>query len=115
MTLPGSGCRDITYIPVKNGFLYLVAIMDWATRKILTWRPSNTFPSRQIALQSPAGQRTAFKRNGSSIIGLGSTTQSVFTRPLISERQTSHTLATRRNEKRHEHTTDASYTNGRIK
>jgi transposase InsO family protein len=25
-------CSDITYIPVKNGFLYLVAIMDWATR-----------------------------------------------------------------------------------
>jgi putative transposase len=46
MTLPGSGCRDITYIPVKNGFLYLVANMDWATRKVLTWRPSNKFPSR---------------------------------------------------------------------
>ena len=28
-------CSDITYIPVKNGFLYLVAIMDWATRKVL--------------------------------------------------------------------------------
>ena len=25
-------CRDITYIPVENGFLYLVAIIDWATR-----------------------------------------------------------------------------------
>jgi hypothetical protein len=36
MTLPGSGCRDITYIPVKNGFLSLVANMDWATRKVLT-------------------------------------------------------------------------------
>jgi len=35
-------CSDITYIPVKNGFLYLVAIMDWATRKVLTWRLSNT-------------------------------------------------------------------------
>jgi putative transposase len=33
---------DITYIPVKSGFLYLVAIMDWATRKVLTWRLSNT-------------------------------------------------------------------------
>ena len=40
--LPVSGCSDITYIPVKNGFLYLVAIMDWATRKVLTWRLSNT-------------------------------------------------------------------------
>ncbi|QCO55397.1 IS3 family transposase [Pseudorhodobacter turbinis] len=35
-------CGDITYIPVKNGFLYLVAIMDWATRKVLTWQLSNT-------------------------------------------------------------------------
>ena len=40
--LSGSGCSDITYIPVKRGFLYLVAIMDWATRKVLTWRISNT-------------------------------------------------------------------------
>jgi len=35
-------CSDITYIPVRRGFLYLVAIMDWATRKVLTWRLSNT-------------------------------------------------------------------------
>ena len=35
-------CSDITYIPVKNGFLYLVAIMDWATRRVLSWRLSNT-------------------------------------------------------------------------
>ena len=34
--LPVKGCSDITFIPVKNGFLYLVAIMDWATRKVLT-------------------------------------------------------------------------------
>ena len=33
---------DITYIPVKNGLLYLVAIMDWATRHVLAWRLSNT-------------------------------------------------------------------------
>ena len=26
-------CSDITFIPVRGGFLYLVAIMDWATRK----------------------------------------------------------------------------------
>ena len=35
-------CSDITYIPVKCGFVYLVAIMDWATRKFLTWQLSNT-------------------------------------------------------------------------
>ena len=35
-------CTDITYIPMLRGFLYLVAIMDWATRKVLAWRLSNT-------------------------------------------------------------------------
>ncbi|TYC63990.1 transposase family protein [Rhodobacterales bacterium] len=40
--MPGNGCPDITFIPVKHGFLYLVAIMDWATRKVLSWRLSNT-------------------------------------------------------------------------
>ncbi len=35
-------CSDITYIPVENVFLYLVAIMDWAARKVSAWRLSNT-------------------------------------------------------------------------
>ena len=35
-------CADITYIPVQRGFLYLVAIMDWASRHVLSWRLSNT-------------------------------------------------------------------------
>lgn len=35
-------CADITYIPMRRGFLYLVAIMDWSTRKVLSWRLSNT-------------------------------------------------------------------------
>ena len=35
-------CADITYIPMRRGFLYLVAIMDWATRKVLSWTLSNT-------------------------------------------------------------------------
>jgi putative transposase len=33
---------DITYIPMAKGFLYLVAIMDWASRRVLAWRTSNT-------------------------------------------------------------------------
>src|SRR5262252_3664931 len=33
---------DITYIPVGRGFLYLVAVMDWASRAVLSWRLSNT-------------------------------------------------------------------------
>lgn len=35
-------CADITYIPMRRGFLYLVTIMDWATRAVLSWRLSNT-------------------------------------------------------------------------
>ena len=35
-------CADITYIPMRRGFLYLVAVMDWATRRVLSWRLSNT-------------------------------------------------------------------------
>lgn len=35
-------CADISYIPMRRGFLYLVAIMDWASRKVLSWRLSNT-------------------------------------------------------------------------
>jgi len=33
---------DITYIPMQKGFMYLVAILDWATRRVLAWRLSNT-------------------------------------------------------------------------
>jgi putative transposase len=35
-------CTDITYIPMRRGFLYLVAVMDWSTRRVLSWRLSNT-------------------------------------------------------------------------
>ena len=33
---------DITYIPMAKGFMYLVAIMDWHSRRVLSWRVSNT-------------------------------------------------------------------------
>src|SRR5208282_4412399 len=35
-------CADVTYIPMRRGFLYLVAVMDWFSRKVLAWRLSNT-------------------------------------------------------------------------
>jgi putative transposase len=38
-------CADVTYIPMARGFLYLVAVMDWHTRKVFTWRLSNTLDS----------------------------------------------------------------------
>ncbi|MEX2517033.1 MAG: IS3 family transposase [Gammaproteobacteria bacterium] len=37
---------DITYIPMARGFVYLVAIMDWYSRRVLSWRVSNTLDTR---------------------------------------------------------------------
>ena len=37
---------DITYIPMAHGFLYLVAVIDWASRAVLAWRLSNTMDTR---------------------------------------------------------------------
>lgn len=36
---------DITYVPLRHGFLYLVAVMDWYSRYVLSWRLSNTLTS----------------------------------------------------------------------
>jgi putative transposase len=36
---------DITYIPMSRGYMYLVAVMDWHSRKVLSWRISNTLDS----------------------------------------------------------------------
>jgi putative transposase len=33
---------DITYVPIGRGFLYLMAVIDWASRAVLSWRLSNT-------------------------------------------------------------------------
>ncbi len=35
-------CSTQPYIPMRRGFLYLCVIMDWATRRVLSWRLSNT-------------------------------------------------------------------------
>ena len=43
ITMPNQvWCTDITYLPMRKGFLYLVAIMDWYSRKVLSWRLSAT-------------------------------------------------------------------------
>jgi putative transposase len=38
-------CSDITYIPLARGFMYLVVVMDWYSRKVLSFRVSNTLDS----------------------------------------------------------------------
>jgi putative transposase len=54
-------CADITYIPMRRGFLYLVAIMDWASRKVLAWRLSNTMDTEFCveALEEALGKHGA--------------------------------------------------------
>ncbi len=38
-------CADITYLPMDRGFCYLVAVMDWASRMVLSWKLSNSLDS----------------------------------------------------------------------
>ena len=40
---------DVTYVPMKRGFVYLCAVLDWATRRVLSWRLSNTMTADFIA------------------------------------------------------------------
>ena len=42
-------CADFTYIPMRRGFLCLVAIMDWHSRRLLSWRLSNTLEAEFCA------------------------------------------------------------------
>ena len=39
-------CSDITYVPMRRGFMYLVAVMDWRSRFVLSWRLSNSLETR---------------------------------------------------------------------
>lgn len=39
-------CADITYLPMRGGFMYLTAILDWYSRKVLGWRLSNTLDTQ---------------------------------------------------------------------
>lgn len=51
-------CADVSYIPMRKGFLYLVAIMDWYSRKVLSWRLSNSLDTEfcVAALQEALAQ-----------------------------------------------------------
>ncbi len=68
---------DITYVPLRHGFLYLVAVMDWYSRYVLSWRLSNTLtgsfclealdealdrpsPRSSTAIKGTSSQPTAF-------------------------------------------------------
>ena len=76
-------CADITYIPVRGGFFYLVAIMDWASRFVLSWELDNTM---EVGFCVSAVEE-ALRRYGAPLISntdQGSQfTSDAFTRPLL--------------------------------
>ena len=45
---------DITYVPMRGGFLYLVAVMDWFSRYVLSWELSNTACDHLEPLHTPS-------------------------------------------------------------
>jgi putative transposase len=53
-------CADITYIPMKRGYMYLMAVMDWYSRAVLSWRLSNTMDADFCV----AALEEAMNRNG---------------------------------------------------
>ncbi len=64
---------DITYIPMKAGFVYLVAIMDWYSRRVLSWRLSNTLDTNfcvealeERLLRGSASRRSSTPTRGRS-------------------------------------------------
>ena len=54
-------CADITYVPVTQGFFYLVAVMDWATRHVLAWRLEH---DGRVVLRPGAGRRAGLAGPG---------------------------------------------------
>ena len=42
---------DITYLPMPRGFVYVFAVLDWASRRVLAWRLSNTLTTRKLPRQ----------------------------------------------------------------
>ena len=60
-TRPQVWCADLTYIPMRRGFLYLVAVIDWATRKVLSWRVSNTM-GVEFCIEALKEALTRFRR-----------------------------------------------------
>ena len=46
-------CADITYLPMRRGFLYLVARMDWFTRKVMAWKMDTIPHPATTPVQNP--------------------------------------------------------------
>ncbi len=63
-------CSDITYIPMKRGFMYLVAVMDWFSRYVIAWELSSTleadFCVRALKTALECGQPDIFNTDQGS-------------------------------------------------
>lgn len=66
-------CTDITYIPINREFMYLIAIMDWYSRKVLAWRLSNTLDVDLCCeTLNEAIQKLVFQKYSTRIKGVNS-------------------------------------------
>ena len=55
---------DITYIPMTRGFVYLFAVLDWASRRVLAWRLSNTLTTDFCIEDLAQAQRHRWRSKG---------------------------------------------------
>ena len=74
-----------TYIPVQKGFLYLVAVMDWAARRVLSWRLSNTLNTDQGSQFNSQEFTSVLNETGVAISmdGRGRCMDNIFIEPLF--------------------------------
>jgi putative transposase len=74
---------DITYVPPSRGFAYLVVIMDWCLRRVLSWRLSNT-PDSVFCVEAPNEALLRFGRPEIFNTDQGAQfTAAAFTAPLL--------------------------------
>ena len=52
---------DITYIPMTRGFVYLFAVLDWGSRRMLAWPLSNTPDHRLLSEGGPGGAHPVWR------------------------------------------------------
>src|ERR1700761_4129108 len=77
---------DITYIPLRRGFFYLVAIIDWSTRRVLSWRLSNNL-TVEFCVEALGEALARFGKPGIFNTDQGSQfTSEAFTRVLLDHR-----------------------------
>ena len=57
-------CMDITYVPIEGGFVYLCAVLDWHSRKVIAWSLSNSLDSAFCSTFCLQALREAIEQHG---------------------------------------------------